>query len=251
MYAARRQVQRHAGTIAEQLVRLEDSQTALIQSEKLAAVGRMVAGVAHEVRNPLAVIRSSASLVLEAPDLDASTRRPARFIVEEADRLDGFVRKLLDFSRPTPPTWADADLSQVVADAIVLASPHLATHTVDTDEVPAIRSLVDPSLLTRALATLLTNAAEASDTPRHIHCRAGRSADGLWIEVEDDGPGIDHSIANTLFDPFVTTKARGTGLGLAMARRLVEVQGGTLVLAPQTAPGARFRITLPQRAEAA
>ena len=212
---------------------LEAQQTQLVESEKLASLGRMAAGVAHEVRNPLGVIRSSAEVLgeeVESPDgLQAS-----RFIVEEVDRLDAFVGDILDFSRPVRRVGGSASVEDLVSRAVALGGSHLQGVEVS---VTSTRQL--PELFDRVVLGLLVNAAQAGAHRVEVRDEPG------GLVFEDDGPGVPDEVREQIFEPFFTTKARGTGLGLAMARRLVEAHGGSLSLEPAAASGhAVFRIEL-------
>ncbi len=255
----RQRARRDADTIASQLCQLEDAQRALVQQEKLAAIGRIAAGVAHEVRNPLGVIRASAALVREgfAPGDDAF--RACQFICDESDRLNVLVATLLDFSRPTHPRVEVIDIEKVLDHALEVAGD--AIRAADARVVREIAPghdpvRADPNLLAQVLLDLLINAAEAVASGGRIAVRVATDAAALRIEVADDGPGVAASLRAQLFEPFVTTKARGTGLGLAMALRIAEAHGGTLVFVEGagTGPGgvgACFRLLVPARREVA
>lgn len=234
--ASRHTVRLQADTIREQLTSLQATQAALRQSDKLAALGRMVAGVAHEVRNPLAVIRSSAGLLLENP----ANPTACRFIMEEVDRLDAFVRDLLDFSKPIEVQRTPTDGDAVLARALELAQPHLAAHEVQIEgQMGTVHT--DADCLTRLVLGLLVNASEASAGRVEVRL-AGRR-----IDIVDDGPGVPPEATERIFEPFFTTKATGTGLGLPMASKLAEAIDATLELVPDGGlAGACFRLQLPE-----
>ena len=210
---------------------LSEMQGELVEAQTLAAVGQMAAGVAHEVRNPLSTIRSSAQLLEE--DLGEQDGAAARFIREEVDRLDGFVTRVLDFSRPldarrqqVPVEELQARLVPVVGDGVTWAH---GTSTLD----------VDTDLTVQLLANLVENARRADAARIEIRTEAG------LIEVVDDGSGVAEHARHRVFEPFFTTRASGTGLGLAMARKLARVQGWELELAGDGLgpAGACFRLT--------
>ena len=160
----RRTIQESADTIRDQLAQLQDSQRRLLEAEKLAAVGRLAAGVAHEVRNPLGIIRSSASLLVEDDEPDEETARACTFIVDEVDRLNRFVTALLDFSRPTVPEIRDVNVPGLLDELRERAAPDLAVRGVSLDttvEGSLAAAPADPDLLAQALLTLLDNAEEA------------------------------------------------------------------------------------------
>lgn len=255
----RQRARRDADTIARQLRQLEDAQRALVQHEKLAAIGRIAAGVAHEVRNPLGVIRASAALMREGFAPGDDSFRACQFICDESDRLNGLVTTLLDFSRPTQPRIEAIDVEKVLDHALELAGD--ALRAIDARAVREIAPQqgtvrADPHLLAQVLLDLLINAAEAVAPQGRIAVRVASDAAALRIDVADDGPGVAPSLRAQLFEPFVTTKPRGTGLGLAMALRIAEAHGGTLVFvegagAGADGAGACFRLALPARSEVA
>jgi len=249
---ARARASEDAALIREQYEALQASQARLVQAEKLAGLGRMAAGVAHEVRNPLGVIRSSASLIREGlgDGGDADLAEASEFIVAEVDRLDGFVRSVLNFSRPLAPELAAVDASAVVDRALALASGQLGEARVDVElggtTAPPVRA--DPDLLVQLLMGLLVNAGEAGG--QRVTVRAGAAGGAAWFEVADDGPGVAQGDEARLFEPFFTTKAAGTGLGLAMASRIAQAHGGRLELTHgrglgPDGGGACLRVTLP------
>jgi len=251
---ARARTAADARTISAQLHALAASQHALLQTEKLAAIGRLAAGVAHEVRNPLGVIRASASMLEEGPGLDDDAPRACSFIREEIDRLNGLITSLLAFARPTEPR-----LSAVALDAVIERALHLAAPEVDRRAIALVRETApglppvraDADLLAQVLLGLLVNATEAVTEHGRIVVRAKAESPAVIIEVADDGPGVAASTAEQVFEPFFTTKASGTGLGLAMALRIAHAHGGTLELAPgrgagASGAGACFRLRLPR-----
>lgn len=256
---ARQRARRDADTIERQLRQLEDAQRALVQQEKLAAIGRLAAGVAHEVRNPLGVIRASAAMVREGFAPGEDSFRACQFIVDEADRLNVLVTTLLDFSRPTQPRIEAVDVERVLDHALELAGDSIRARDAKVErEIAPAREPVhaDSHLLAQVLLDLVTNAVEAIAPGGRIAVRVASEAAALRIDVADDGPGVAPEQRVQIFEPFVTTKPRGTGLGLAMAQRIVEAHGGTLVFVDGAGAGAEgagacFRLTVPARAEAA
>ena len=251
---ARKRAATDARTITAQLHALAASQHALLQSEKLAAIGRLAAGVAHEVRNPLGVIRASASMLEEGPGLDDDARRACSFIREEIDRLNGLITSLLAFARPTEPRLSPVTLDTVIERALRLAAPEVDRRAIALvrDTPPALPPVrADADLLAQVLLGLLVNATEAVAEHGRIIIRASAENTAVVVEVADDGPGVAAGNAEQVFEPFFTTKASGTGLGLAMALRIAHAHGGTLELAPgrgagASGTGACFRLRLPR-----
>ncbi len=229
------QVRRDADTITAQLEALRASEARARHFEELARIGRMAATVAHEVRNPLAVINSSAGVIKERCLDDHRVQRAAGFIEDESTRLADFVRALLDYSRPLTPEPAACSLKEIVADACRVQ---------DTLEVVCQDDMtlhVDRGLWLRLMTVLMNNAAEAGAS------RLTVTAEDHEVFVEDDGRGLTQDKFSELFEPFFTTKAQGTGLGLPLAKKIAVCHGGDIVADGTCASGARFVITL-QRA---
>lgn len=233
-----------AETIHQQILALRAEQARARESEVLASVGRMAASVAHEVRNPLGVIRASAAVLQDelrggSPDVAQS----CAFIREEVERLDAFVGKLLGYSRPTGLDGARQDPKRLLERAAEL----LVGQPVPALEVSARAATLDLELLLPALVNLLQNAQQAS--AGRVLASVSAEDGALIIDVRDDGPGVAETDRERLFEPFFTTKRTGTGLGLAMARKLVEAHRGDLVYVAGAGlgdggAGACFRVTL-------
>jgi two-component system sensor histidine kinase HydH len=228
---ARARARADADTIARQLAELEETQAAWLQSEKLAGLGRLAAGIAHEVRNPLGVIRASATMVQESFDPADEAFRACQFIREETDRLDGLVKSLLGFARPTELRSAICSIEKLFDRVLQLADADLRARGIEARREldPKLGELRgDPDLLAQMLLDLVTNAIEAMESGGPLDLRARVSGGDALLEVADAGPGIRDDEAARIFEPFHTTKPRGTGLGLAMARRIAIAHGGSL-----------------------
>jgi two-component system sensor histidine kinase HydH len=256
---ARERAREDAATIQRQMHALEASQQAALENEKLAAIGRLAAGIAHEVRNPLGVIRSSAAMVQEGFAPGDESWRACDFIREETIRLDGLTSKLLDFARPRPLRLQSTSLEKAVLHALHLAQPELESRRIQVSQegIEQARELeADPDLLAQLVLDLVVNAAEAAGNDGRLALRV-HSLDGdLVLEVADSGPGVPVAAAEQIFEPFFTTKPRGTGLGLAMVARIVKAHGGAIAVASGRGAGpggagACFRVMLPQRGPAA
>jgi signal transduction histidine kinase len=251
---ARARARRDAETIRRQWEALEASRRSAAQNEKLAAIGRLAAGIAHEVRNPLGVIRASASMVQESFDPGEESHRACGFICEETDRLNGLITSLLDFARPAALRLQNVSLEKRVDRALALAAGDLERRNivVTTEAGPGLTELRgDPDQLCQLLLDLVTNAAEALGDGGSIVVRSEADAERVRIEVTDDGPGVSLEEAERIFEPFYTTKDTGTGLGLAMTARIVHAHCGTIQVlqgrgAGPNGRGACFRIDLPR-----
>ena len=248
----RRRVRRDAAIIQAQTEAIAAARARLAESEKLATLGQLAAAIAHEVRNPLAVIRSAAQGLGETarPD-DADAARASAFITAEVDRLANVVTSLLAFARPLRPALRPVGVGELFDRALLLARDDLATkqlrvHRSDAPDLPAARA--DPDLVCQVLLGLLANAAE-SVPPGGELVLEGHAADGaVELVVADSGPGVPADLRERIFEPFFTTRPRGTGLGLAVARQIVEAHGGRIAVADGPRGGARFTVRLPAAA---
>jgi signal transduction histidine kinase len=235
--------------------RLTQAQNQLARSERLASVGRLAAGIGHEIGNPIAALLGMQELLLDG-DLPVETQRDfVQRMRKETERIHTVLRDLLDFARPEQePTSArpdPADVGEVVRDVIALLSPQKTFRaiTVDTKlEEEPLRVVLAAPRLTQVILNLAMNAGDALGSKEgHVTIRAKKEGAFVRIEVEDDGPGIPKDMRDKIFEPFVTTKdvGAGTGLGLAVCRGLVEAAGGTID-AEHPPKGARLVVLLPQ-----
>jgi PAS domain S-box-containing protein len=227
---------------AERLRQLEDAQRMLVASERLAAVGELSAAVAHEIRNPLGAIFNALNMLkreMRHPLLDVMT--------EESDRLNRIVGDLLDFARPCEPRFSGESITKVIHQA--LSSVDLVSRGIDvelelTNEVDQLP--MDGRLVRQLLINLFENAAQAMPpVGGKLQVRTQRTDDALSLFVSDNGPGVPPHLRERVFAPFFTTKATGTGLGLAVVKRIAESHGGSVELEPAPVPGAHFRVEIP------
>jgi signal transduction histidine kinase len=244
---------RDHATIERQLRELAAAQREIVQQEKLAAIGRVAAGVAHEVRNPLGVIRASASMVQESFEENEDPFRACEFICEEIDRLNSLITALLTFSRPTELKRKTISIQGMVERALMLASDDLQSRHIELrrEDPPSLPELsADPDLVSQVVYGLVSNASESLGDGGCIAVRTAGVPGALRVEVADSGPGVESDVAPHVFEPFFTTKATGTGLGLPMAERITHAHGGRLeiVQGAGAGPGGRgacFRLELP------
>lgn len=239
---------------------IERQREALRQSEKLSAMGSLLAGVAHELNNPLAIVMGRASLLEEKAAGYAELQADAARIREAAERCARIVRTFLDMARQRPTRRAPVSLGAVARSAGEMLQYGLRSHGIALtfaipDDLPAVHA--DADQLGQVLMNLLVNAQQAlASTPgeRRVHVEAGVDAASpadarqVWLRVSDNGPGIAPEARPRLFEPFFTTKGEdaGTGLGLAVSRSLARDHGGELVLEPASVlGGARFCLRLP------
>jgi signal transduction histidine kinase len=235
-------------------VELTNAQDQLMRSARLAAVGRLSAGVAHEIGNPLAAIRGLLDL-LQMGDLDPEEEREfIGRIQRETERIHRTIRDLLDFSRSEPADKgrieSSADLAEVVSNTVKLLDRQNRFREIELalaldHDLPRVRG--DEERLRQLLLNLLFNAADALGGKGRVEVRATNGGGVVQLTVEDDGPGIDREILTQIFDPFVTTKlaGQGTGLGLAVCHTIVERLGGSIAAANRKQGGAVFEVRLP------
>jgi signal transduction histidine kinase len=220
----------------------------LRRSERLASLGKLLAGVAHEVRNPLAAIRSTVQLWQRLPE-QSRTPESIDAVVRAVDRLNETVSQLLYFSRADATQCEPVDVNRLLRETLELfaaqaAQQHVALHTDLSDDVGSI--LASPGALAQVFANLTTNALQSMPTGGELWVTTRQSDRHAVIEFADNGPGISAEVRAHLFEPFFTTRPAGTGLGLALCREIVVQHEGTIECL-ESERGARFRIELPEK----
>ena len=248
----RQALEQRLSELERKTIELRATQQQLVHGEKLASVGRLAAGVAHEIGNPLAAILGLVEL-LRAGGLSPSEGEEfLRRIQAETERISGIIRDLLDFSRREPDgelAGETSDLRAVVEDAVKLVRPQKASRDVEIEVVLAadVASVLGPQpKLTQVVLNLLLNALDALDGKGKVEIVGTREGDAVLLVVRDNGPGIPEEMLDRLFEPFTTTKppGKGTGLGLAVSHALVEGMGGTITALNPDGGGARFEVKL-------
>jgi signal transduction histidine kinase len=228
--------------------RLAFTEAALSRSETLSAMGMMAAGVAHEVRNPLAIIAGTA-VRLKKRYAPAGEPDPLfDSIPEEVERLNGIVEGYLRFARDEPLALVECDLRDVVERGGRLVRDELASRRVELSRrVPAgpVPARADPQRLQQVLLNLLLNAAQAMPQGGEVELSLEEAGSRAFVRVADRGPGFGEKELKSAFTPFYTTKEKGSGLGLVMTRRIVEAHGGAIRLENRDGGGAIVTIELP------
>lgn len=240
-------------TEARRLAReMEDSRNRLHQVEKLSAMGSLLAGVAHELNNPLAVVVAQSTLLADkAPD--AATNQRAEKIRAAADRCGRIVKSFLAMARQKPPQRERVQVEAVLQGALEVVGYGLRSAGVEVDlalpeGLPAIEG--DRDLLGQVFSNILINAQQAmtgAPAPRRIRLSASAAGGWLRLRFEDNGPGVPEALRKRIFDPYFTTKAVGvgTGIGLSISRSVIEAHGGALSLVDSALGGAGFELRLP------
>ena len=228
-------------------------QDQLIQSEKMSAIGQLIAGIAHDLNNPLASVVGFADFLSELKDVPAGIREPLSVIREEAERASNIVKNLLGFARKQERQRRPVNLAPMLESTLALLRNQLLGYHVEArvDIEPNLPLVaLDANQMQQVLVNLINNAAQAVATtgrPGTVTVRARRLLDGVAIDVADDGPGMSRELAEQVFEPFFTTKAEGegTGLGLSISQGIVKEHGGRITLNTRAGEGATFTIQLP------
>lgn len=255
--ASRQQALRYQAT-AEELAAanrsLQAAEAAVRRSERLAALGQLTAGLAHELRNPLGTMKASAELLMRsAPGDPPEVRELSGYIAEEVDRLNSLITRFLDFSRPLQLHLEMRSLDAVLDRAVAEFERHRPPFevTVYKNYSTEVRPfLLDAVMLERVVSNLLLNAAQASPPGGVITLKTRAAAGTVEIAVIDRGSGIAPEHMESIFNPFFTTKSSGTGLGLAIVSRIVDEHGGRMAVESTPGEGSVFRVLLPARVEA-
>jgi two-component system sensor histidine kinase HydH len=248
-----RRYQAVSETLSEANRRLKQAQEEARRAERLAALGQLSAGLAHEIRNPLGVIKGSAELLNQKlSGADAMAKELSGYIYTEVNRVSALVSRFLDFARPSRLDLGTADLTRVVERCLktVAEQGACARVKITRDFAPGLPPVVlDQDLCDQVFTNLLLNACEAmgehgGELKVRIQRASGEEA-GVMVEIEDSGPGVPPELKEQIFNPFVTTKKSGVGLGLAIVSKIVDAHGGSVKLISPPHQGACFRVTFP------
>jgi signal transduction histidine kinase len=230
---------------------IQEREQRLIRSERLATVGRMAAHIAHEVRNPLASIGLNAELLGdEITDRGEEARRLVTSIIGEVDRLAEITETYLRFARLPRPKLDRENVGAIVASVLDLSRAELAQDGVEValDLAPGLPEIAaDEAQLRQALINLIRNAREAMSAAavRRLEISVRQAGDRIVMTIHDSGPGIGAANLSKIFEPFFSTKQRGTGLGLALVQEIVVDHGGQIEVASPPGAGTTFTLTLP------
>jgi PAS domain S-box-containing protein len=231
---------------AESVHRIEDE---IELSRRLSAIGRLTSGVAHEVKNPInAIVVHLEVLRQKMKEIDPDTKRHVDVIGSEIQRLDRVVQTLVDFTRPVELRLSDMDLRKVVEDVVILASPAAERHSVIIEREPSQEPLpvrIDVDLVKQAILNIVLNGVQAMPEGGTLRIAGKREGDSGVIMVRDQGAGIPENIRDKIFNLYFTTKSGGSGIGLAMAYRVVQLHHGSVEFTSIVEHGTTFYLRFP------
>src|SRR5664280_1555359 len=243
-------------TIAPLRTKLVHSQALLEKQEKLATLGTLAAGIAHEIRNPLTSLKARLYTLEKHLQVVPAARKDTDIISAEISRLERIVQDVLSFARPSDPKLETLAADTLLHEVQGLMSPNLESREVQLVVEPSPKLFIraDSGHLKQVLINLVNNAADAIESAGKVTLRAraartplgGRETDAVVLEVSDTGKGISPQVEKRLFDPFFSTKETGTGLGLPIAARIVEKHGGMLQYQTRPGHGTTFGVVLPR-----
>lgn len=233
--------------VREKSEALQDAQKEIIQSEKLAAMGYLSAGMAHEIRNPLNSISLFVQLMRQTTVEPDQLEHQAK-ILKEVDRIDSIIRKLLDASRRTRIISSDVQIDQVIDNAIEAFSPQIEARKIQVDRQyrcvpPPITA--DPTELEQIFTNLFLNSLDAMPRGGSLTIEVSEINGRVTVRVGDSGSGIAEEVLPSIFEPFYSTKSRGTGMGLPVAQRIARMYEGIMEVEKSSSEGTTFRLEFP------
>ena len=243
-------VQKAERMIEQRALEQRELESQLHLAERLAALGEMVAGISHEIKNPLGIVRSTAELLGEMPDASDTQKRLSGVIKEESTRLNQIVTEFLDFARPQEPNLQECQLEEIIEKNLSFIRPELEKKGIQVQENLNGRSFrlrADHDLLYRAFLNILINAIHSLQDGGTIDIKVEEDRDAYRVEIEDTGCGISKENVDKIFNPFFTTKEKGSGLGLSIVRKIIEGHRGTIGIESIEGQGTKVQVQLPRR----
>ncbi len=245
----RAELQATAQKLSQVYRELQDTFEQVKRADRLSAIGQLAAGLAHEIRNPLASIDGAAEVLELADERPELRKETVSIIRKECSRLNRLLTGLLDFARPRRPEWREVDLCRVL-DAVIDLVSHSAGKGIrfhKETSAPVLRVAGDEEQLTQVVLNLTLNAAQAMPEGGDVWLSALREGDGgIVIQIRDEGAGIPEENMDKIFDPFFTTKDAGTGLGLSVVHQIVTQHGGTVAVSRNQERGMTFSLFFPR-----
>lgn len=251
-----RRLKRHYQQVAGQLSSIYEKVQAnfegMKRAERLSAIGQLSAGLAHEIRNPLASISGAAAILARSRDLDPKNAKCLDIITNECERLNGLLTNFLNFARPRPPRLQTVQLEPLLDNVLALAGHGVRGKTVHFEKkiepgLPPVEC--DSEQLEQVLLNLMINAIEASPDGGTVTLSAAGEDNRIAIGIVDHGHGVAPAHIDRLFDPFFTTKEHGTGLGLPVAHQIMRQMGGSLLARRNADRGMTFSVALPAKSQ--
>ena len=247
------ELQRSNNELNQALMDVRSAQDQLIQAAKLAAVGELVAGVAHELNNPLAVISGYCELILLDQDVDETTKESVKLVHEQSGRCSRIVKNLLSFAHPSTDEKGEMSINASVEMVLQLRRHQLNLSNIELDvdlEPDLAPSIADTQQIEQVILNLVVNAEQAMTAARgggKLKIRTKQEDNRVLIQVSDDGPGIPSENLRRIFDPFFTTKAvgKGTGLGLSLCHSIIQDHGGHISVESGPVGGTTFTVEMP------
>jgi signal transduction histidine kinase len=248
----RADLERTTKRLSEVYQQLQDNFELMKRSERLFALGQLSAGLAHEIRNPLASVSGAAGILRRNPRLEPKDAECVEIISKECQRLNRLVGNFLDFARPRTPRYQTVDLSPTLDSVMELAGHAIGKQAITLRrevlaQLPAVEC--DPELLRQVLLNLIINAIQSMPGGGEVVISAMPRQERVLIQVKDEGCGVKPENRDRIFDPFFTTKENGSGLGLSVAHQIVQQHGGVLTAEANAKKGMTFSLLLPLRHE--
>lgn len=241
---------RAAEQLAEANLHIQQAEEAVRRSDRLAALGQLSAGLAHELRNPLGTMKASAEMLEHSVSAENEVAREvAGFISTEVDRTNALITRFLQFARPLQLHLEKADLAQTLDRAVALVEREVQGVAIYKNYEPGIRPFpFDAELLERVFYNLVLNAVQATEAGGAVTLKTRAAGGMVDIAVIDRGTGIDAKQRESIFNPFFTTKPQGVGLGLAIVSKIVDEHGGKITVESEPGKGSVFHVLLPVEA---
>ncbi len=234
--------------LQEKVRQLKHTQGRLVRSERLAVIGNMASYLAHEIRNPLVNIGGFASSIMRAPNKDDQIRQNAEIIVEEVSRLEKILANIMNFSKPAEPVKLPTQINELLESTCFFMDSYFIENRIQVvkrfgDMIPEIT--VDPTQIKQVLLNMINNAVESMSGGGTLTVETMVENDYVKINITDTGIGMTAEITQNIFTPFFTTKAEGTGVGLAVSHKIVDDHGGSIEVKSSLQEGSTFSIYLP------
>ncbi|MCX8082330.1 MAG: ATP-binding protein [bacterium] len=239
-----------AQIIFSDVTHLEELEEGIKRAERLASLGVMATGIAHEIKNPLVSIKTFAQLLQEKYNDSDFREQFSSLAIKEVDRINALVEDILMFAKPRGIVWVDVDIKELIRATKVLLTPQFPDKKIEIKEDLCDEPVVikgDADRLKQALLNLCINSAQAIDKEGTINIKVSKGYEIVRIEIKDDGCGIKEDILSKIFEPFFTTKTQGTGLGLSIVARIIDEHNGNIKIESMEGKGTTVCITLPVR----